>query len=329
MRDLASALGFKGFMTAWKAYLQSQRNDSSVDEIGQDTMFEDQPIQLRCGTYSCSDRVTRFNEYGVEVEVISHPLMPVKRVTNIETYEEKLEIAYCRGKDPWKTITVSREQLASAQKIIGLSKQGVAVNSENAKEVVKFIGGLESMNYDDLPRQKSVSHMGWLPDGRFAPYAEDISYDGDSPEFIRMYGDFQPTGSEEKWMEIARSVRAGNSVPARIALAASFAAPIVSLCGALPFFVHLWGTQGCGKTVGLMLAASVWGNPLVGRYVKTFGGTKVSIELYAAFCGNMPILLDELQVISDRKMFDDIIYMLCEGTSKGRGTKEGGLRLQI
>ena len=328
MRDLASALGFKGFMTAWKAYLQSQRNDSSVDEIGQDTMFEDQPIQLRCGTYSCSDRVTRFNEYGVEVEVISHPLMPVKRVTNIETYEEKLEIAYCRGKDPWKTITVSREQLASAQKIIGLSKQGVAVNSENAKEVVKFIGGLESMNYDDLPRQKSVSHMGWLPDGRFAPYAEDISYDGDSPEFIRMYGDFQPTGSEEKWMEIARSVRAGNSVPARIALAASFAAPIVSLCGALPFFVHLWGTQGCGKTVGLMLAASVWGNPLVGRYVKTFGGTKVSIELYAAFCGNMPILLDELQVISDRKMFDDIIYMLCEGTSKGRGTKEGGLRLQ-
>jgi uncharacterized protein (DUF927 family) len=42
----------------------------------------------------------------------------------------------------------------------------------------------------------------------------------------------------------------------------------------------------------------------------------------------MPILLDELQVISDRRMFDDIIYMLCEGVSKGRGAKEGGLQLQ-
>ena len=54
----------------------------------------------------------------------------------------------------------------------------------------------------------------------------------------------------------------------------------------------------------------------------------MSLELYAAFCGNMPILLDELQVISDRRMFDDIIYMLCEGVSKGRGAKEGGLQTQ-
>ena len=294
-----------------------------------DTCFVDQPLQLKSGKYICDEYgVAYVNEMGAEVEVISHPIMPVKRVTNIESYEEKLEIAYFRGKDSWKTITVPREVLASAQKIVTLSKQGVAVNSENAKEVVKFIGSLESLNYDNLPRQKSIGHMGWLPNGKFAPYDDEISYDGDSTEFLRMYSDFKPTGSEEKWMDVAKHVRSGRSIPARIALAASFASPLVSICNALPFFVHLWGTQGCGKTVGLMLAASVWGNPLVGRYVKTFGGTKVSLELYAAFCGNLPILLDELQVISDRKMFDDIIYMLCEGASKGRGTKEGGLRLQ-
>jgi hypothetical protein len=33
-------------------------------------------------------------------------------------------------------------------------------------------------------------------------------------------------------------------------------------------------------------------------------------------------------VISDRRLFDDIIYTLCEGVSKGRGAKEGGLQIQ-
>lgn len=328
MRDLSIKLGFKGFMTAWKSYLASQRNDNAVDDAGQDTMFENQPVQLRCGTYTCVDKVTRFNEFGMEVEVISHPIMPVRRVTNIETFESKLEIAFQRGKDPWKFITVSREMLASAQKIIGLAKQDVAVNSENAKEVVKFLSVLESKNYDEIPRQNSVSHMGWLSDGKFMPYVRDVTYDGDSVELQRMYEEFRPTGDEQKWMEIAKEVRKGESVPARIALAASFAAPLVQILGCLPFFVHFWGESGCGKTVGLMLAASIWGNPEIGRYIKTFSGTKVSMELYAAFCCNIPILFDELQVISDRKTFDDIIYMLTEGASKGRGAKEGGLQVQ-
>lgn len=324
----AKQVGYGGFVKTWNAYVESKSPKASI--LGScETMFPGQPVQLRCGQYVADEfGVLRVNEMGADVEVISHPLMPVRRVTNIETFEEKLEIAYCRGKDPWKYITISREQLASAQKIIALARQGIAVNSENAKEVVRYMGVLESENYDDLPRQNSVSHMGWLNDGRFMPYTDDVAYDGDSVEFNRMFADLRPSGDEQMWLDLAHKVRAGSSVPARIALAASFAAPLVSILGGLPFFVHFWGEAGCGKTVGLMLAASVWGNPDVGRYIKTFSGTKVSQELYAAFCCNLPILFDELQVISDRRIFDDIIYMLCEGVSKGRGAKEGGLQAQ-
>ena len=328
MQVVAKELKFTGFMKTWNAYVESKSPKATILGSNQ-TMFPKQPTQLQCGSYVADEYgVSRLNEMGADVEVISHPLMPVKRVTNIETFEEKLEIAYCRGRDPWKNITVSREQLASAQKIIALARQGVAVNSENAKEVVKYMSTLESLNYDDLPRQNSVSHMGWLSDGQFMPYVNDVSYDGDSPEFNRMYSEFKPTGDENVWMDLAKDVRSADSVPARIALAAAFAAPLVQILGGLPFFVHFWGEAGCGKTVGLMLAASVWGNPDVGSYIKTFSGTKVSQELYAAFCCNLPILFDELQVISDRRLFDDIIYMLCEGVSKGRGTKEGGLQVQ-
>lgn len=328
MQVIAKELKFPGFMKTWNAYVESKSPKASILGSNQ-TLFPKQPTQLECGMYMADEfGVSRLNEMGAEVEVISHPLMPVKRVTNIETFEEKLEIAYCRGQDPWKNLTVSREQLASAQKIIGLARQGVAVNSENAKEVVKYMGVLESLNYDNLPRQNSVSHMGWLQDGQFMPYVDSVSYDGDNVEFLRMYSEFKPTGDEETWMNLAKEVRKEESIPARIALAASFAAPLVQILGGLPFFVHFWGETGCGKTVGLMLAASVWGNPDVGRYVKTFSGTKVSQELYASFCCNLPILFDELQVISDRRTFDDIVYMLCEGVSKGRGAKEGGLQEQ-
>lgn len=328
MQEIAKKLKVPGFMKTWNAYVESKSPKATILGSNQ-TMFPKQPTQLDCGQYVADEYgVSRLNEMGAEVEVISHPLMPVKRVTNIETFEEKLEIAYCRGQDPWKSLTVSREQLASAQKIIGLSRQGIDVNSENAKEVVRFMSKLESLNYDQLPRQNSVSHMGWLQDGQFMPYVADVSYDGDSPEFLNMYNEFKPTGDEETWMDLAKDVRKSESIPARIALASSFAAPLVQILGGLPFFVHFWGETGCGKTVALMLAASVWGNPDVGRYVKTFSGTKVSQELYAAFCCNLPILFDELQVISDRKTFDDIVYMLCEGVSKGRGAKEGGLQVQ-
>ena len=326
---VAKNLKFPGFMKTWNAYVESKSPKATILGSNQ-TLFPDQPTQLNCGAYIADEYgVARLNEMGAEVEVISHPLLPVKRVTNIETFEEKLEIAYKRGKDNWKSLTVSREQLASAQKIIGLAKQGIDVNSENAKEVVKYMSKLESLNYDDLPRQNSVSHMGWLSDGTFMPYVKDVSYDGESTEMMRMYNVLVPYGDRDTWYKLAKEVRASDSVPARIALAASFAAPVIKMLGGLPFFVHLWGDTGCGKTVGLMLAASVWGNPdSMEGFIKQFSGTKVSFEIFASFCCNIPVPLDELQVISDRKSFDDIVYMLCQGSNKGRGAKEGGLQIQ-
>lgn len=328
---LAKAVKFPAFIKMWQSYVETMSPSASIMGDYQ-TVFPNQPVQLKSGKYICDEYGVRYTgRLGEEIEVCSHPIMPVQRIINMDTGEEKIQLAYARGNlntVPWKTLIASKDTTASSQRIIGLARNGIAVNSENSKELVKYLSDLESMNYTDLKSQNSTSHMGWLPDGSFAPYCKDVVYDGESPEFARMFTDIAERGDENTWMDLAKAVRSGKSVPARIALAASFAAPLIQIMGALPFFVHLWGTQGCGKTVGLMLGASVWGNPTVGRYIKTFGGTKVSQELYAAFCGNLPIFLDELQVITDRKMFDDVIYMLCEGVSKGRGAKEGGLQLQ-
>jgi len=325
----AKQLGIVGFTKMWNAYVSAMAPKTSVLGVNV-TEFPDQPVQLQCGKYICDEYGIHYTgRMGEDITVCSHPIMPIKRILNVDTNDEKLEVAYRRGIEKWRTLVAGCETLASAQKVIGLAKNGIAVNSENAKEIVKYITDIVSANIDELPTQHSTGHLGWLPDGQFAPYAEGIDYDGESPENARIYNAFKPHGNYDSWLDIAKSARAGQSIPARIALAGAFAAPLIPLMRALPFIIHFYGTSGMGKSVGLMLSASVWAEPTVGgTYIKTFGGTKVSQEVTASFLCNVPMYLDELQIISDRKTFDDMIYMLCEGSSKPRGTKDGGLQLQ-
>ena len=326
----AKELRIPNFMKTWNAYVETMSPKNQSIMGANQTNFPGQPTQLQCGRYSCDETVCYNGRMGEDIEVISHPLLVTKRIINIDSGDELVQLSFDRGRgEPnWRTLTVSNDTVSSAQKIIGLSRKGLAVNSENAKEVVKYISDLVSLNYDELPLQKSTTHLGWLADGQYAPYAEGIEYESDSAGNQNMYNAFVEKGSYDEWLKIAKETRAGRSVPARIALAGAFAAPLVSKFNGLPFILHFYGTSGMGKSVALILSSSVWGEPTVGgAYVKTFGGTKVAMELTAAFLCNMPMYLDELQIISDRKTFDDMIYMLCEGSSKARGAKDGGLQL--
>lgn len=51
------------------------------------------------------------------------------------------------------------------------------------------------------------------------------------------------------------------------------------------------------------------------------------MEKTAAFFNNLPLFLDELQIVSERKDFEKEIYMLTEGAGKTRGNKAGGVDL--
>ena len=110
-------------------------------------------------------------------------------------------------------------------------------------------------------------------------------------------------------------------------LAGSFSSALVEPLGTLPFFIHIWGTTEKGKTVALMLAASVWANPKMGEYIHSFNSTAVAQEMAAGFVNSLPLILDELQMIKERKEFDQLIYQLTEGVGRVRGKrKTGGLQ---
>lgn len=327
MKEKAGAVGVRGFVALFNAYCESMAQREGV-VLGRVTEFEGQPLELATGEYLCVEpTVSLLDKFGYTEIICRHPIMPVRRLVNIDSGEERLEIAYKKGK-VWRRIVVEKSVIASSNKILDLAAVGIFVNSDNAKALSTYLLAMEEINYDKIPEQNSVSRLGWVGPGSFSPYVGDLLFDGET-SFRHIFGSVQSAGSYDKWLEAVLRVRA-EKTEARIALAASFASVILEPCGLLPFFTHFWGGTENGKTVLLMLAASVWASPKLGSYVTTFNATNVGMEMTATFLNSLPLCVDELQIQSAAgiKDFDRIIYQLTEGVGRTRGAKMGGLQKQ-
>ena len=324
----AKEVKFHGFKKMLKTYLEAQQIDRRKNMVPNQTEFEGQYIELNCGIWNSTDfGIYRDTAIGGKDIACAHAIMPVERLVNIDTGDVKLKLAFKRsGSDrKWQTTIVGKDVISTARNITSLSSQGISVTSTSASTLVDYLNDMENLNYDIIPERKSIGRLGYIEGEGFSPYVEDLVFDGDA-SFKNLYSCVQPKGSYTEWYQIALECRK-MSVTARILLAASFASPLLSIVGSLPFFVHLWGVDsGTGKTVALMLAASVWGNPAVGSYVQTFNGTQVGQERTAAFLNHLPMCLDELQLTKNSKgqrNFD--VYQLAQGVGRARGKKQGGV----
>lgn len=321
MAGNAKAVKVSNFKKIFQEYVAMQSHKNPLIAGGV-TQFSDQPIELDCGQWRADDTGIYMDGVYGEVCACPHPIMPVQRLVNIDTGIEKLRIAYRKQKQ-WRYAVVEKKVIASNSSIVELSNLGIAVTSETAKHLVKYLHDVETLNYEKIPECSAVSRLGWINEEGFAPYVEDLIFDGDA-NFRHYFESVKAVGSFDKWLELVKKIRKGR-VPARIMLAASFASAAVKPLSCLPFFVHLWGGSEAGKTVSLRLAASVWASPEMGRYIHTFNSTSVGMEQSAAFCNSMPLILDEFQMISSRKGFDEDVMKLAEGVGKTRGNKLGGV----
>ena len=324
MKEKAGAIGVKCFVALFDAYCQMQAKSNGV-MLENSTQFDGQEIELFSGEYVCDDLgVMIQDKYGFDQIICRHPIMPVQRLCNVDTGEERLKIAYRKGR-VWRSLIAEKSTLASSNSILQLAANGVLVTSENAKALSKYLFEIEELNYDMIPEQKSVSRLGWVGDG-FSPYVDELVFDGEN-NFKHIFNSVKSSGDREKWIDAMRELRAEKGV-ARIALAASFASVILQPCGLLPFFCHFWGGTEVGKSVLLLTAASVWAKPSFGEYVTTFNSTIVGQEMMATFLNSLPMCIDELQIQSSAGIrdFDKIIYQLTEGVGRTRGAKQGGLQ---
>lgn len=327
MKAQAGALGVRCFVALFNAYCESVKSRQG-EIVGRSTEFENQPMELLSGEYICDENgVALLDKFGYQEVICRHAILPVRRLVNIDNGEERLEIAYKKGRT-WRSIIAEKSVIASSSAILQLAAFGIMVNSDNAKQLSTYLLTMEEMNYDTIPEQKSVGRLGWVVAHGFSPYFEDLIFDGEN-NFKHIFNAVQQKGDRQKWLDAMLRLRAEKS-PGRLFLAASFASVILEPCGLLPFFLHAWGGTENGKTVGLMVSASVWASPKMGEYVSTFNSTAVGQEMLAGFLNSLPMCLDELQIQSSAgiKDFDKMIYQLTEGIGRTRGAKTGGLQKQ-
>ena len=298
-------------------------------EHGNTTQFTGQPEELQCGAWRATDlgvTMQKFDGRGMPVQITAcmHPILPIEILKNVDTGDERVTLAYFKY-GTWNQVTVNREVCADNATIVKvLSKIGIDVTSENAKFLVRYISDCIGMNPAKLEPKRSINRLGWCGN-EFMPYAEDIVYDGDK-EYDPIFRNIHEHGSFQIWKEHCSRLRE-NKIN-RLAFAASFGSVLIELLRILPFVFHIWsGESGTGKTVAIMAAMSIWGNPKMGGLVKTMNTTKVNIMRTSAFLYSLPYAGDELQTMKDKwtTNFDQLIYQITEGIDRGRGRASGGV----
>ena len=321
-KELGRLREFNTLLNAWiTKYSQSQKQ-----ELANKTKFTGQPISLFCGKYRANDTGVEYDQQSgnnvYKVNVCPHPILPIERLVNIDTNNEKINLAFFKD-EKWQNVVSDCITVYNKNNICSLADRGILVTSENSREMVKYIAEIISQNMKEIPLYRSISRLGWIEDNQFAPYVDDIKYDGDNA-FESIYKHVKEQGKYEIWFNHISELR--KNIYIRLMMATSFASPIIEKVGALPFVLHLWGTTGFGKTVTLMVAMSIWGNPAMGSLTRTMNMTQNSMARTSAFLYNIPFAADELQQIKTKwDNYDNLIMYLCEGIDRGRAKARGGV----
>lgn len=260
-------------------------------------------------------------ELPEKLTVCSNPVVPAAYLENRKLGIQRVELHFIDdGKQ--KSLVCDKDVIYSKTKVVALANQGIPVTSNTASQFVQYMADMEQQNRGVIPRYMSTSSMGWTEDyapGRsgFMPFDDSLVFDGEQENY-QLYNTITQVGDYDVWLNHIAPLR-HNSLVLRLLMAASFASPLIGICNTLPFVFHLWGDSGKGKTVALMAAMSVWGNPKQGELVKTMNMTNAAMMATAAFLNDLPFAGDELQTIKDNDMrYDKLIMQITEGIERGR-----------
>lgn len=336
LEDRAGELGVKKkFQELVKAYKRVEREMKRQEKERKNrpvilenwTNFEGPYERMQCKQWIASEDGIYLNNPSTgytDILACYHPILPVERLRNLETGEEQIKLAFKRN-GRWDEMVVPKTMVTSANKIVSLSGRGIAVTSENAKYLVRYLADVENANERSIEVQYSTSKLGWIR-GSFLPYDTEIVFDGDV-RFRQISESVSQAGSRNKWFDHMLELRRVGRIEIKMMLAASFSSVLVQPLGGLPFFVDLWGETEGGKTVDLMVAASVWADPDESTYIKDYKGTEVGLEAICDLLNHLPLILDDTSK-KNRKIednFEGLVYDLCSGKGKTRSNKDLGL----
>lgn len=276
--------------------------------------------------------IYRINEGNGTIRRASYRPVFIKKVLrNAEDGREKVKLCFQDGNKHWLERIFDRLTISSASKITQLSSYGVDVTTETCKALVEFLYDMENNNLGSIERGISTSRFGWKRyngELKFIPYDTEIEFDANE-QFATLADSIQPKGKYKTWLEVANRIRKSGRKEPLVYLIASFSSVLVQPLGLLPYIVNLWTETGKGKTVALMFACSVWGNPEEGHYLSDPTSTRTALERRCTALNNLPLMIDDLSKMKDGVDIDftSMIYFLCGGKGKERSNVELGMEV--
>lgn len=260
---------------------------------------------------------------SVMIPVAAEPVVITRKLENVDDGQEKLEITFRRN-GRFKSIRIPRSAALNKTQQIRYADSGLPVNSGNAEDMVSYLAAYEARNSNCIPCIRSIDRIGWVGK-EFYPYRMDgaMELETDTASVSQMVGGLTRAGNQKVWLKAAETVRAGSI--SRAILAGSFASPLLHWLKHRVFLTHVWHDSRGGKTATLKLALSVWGDPV--KLLTSYHATAVGLERSCAAMMHLPLGLDELQALVEKRMtVESIVYSLGNGFGKLRGAKNGGLQ---
>ena len=316
---------FTGFKATYKMYKDSQQ-EQYVYESNALTFpgLNDQTYNTSKYEMSPDGIIYEIVPNVGKILVCYHPIVPIQKYKNIEEGLEKIKLAYYVNYN-WNYIIVDKSVICSTQGIIKLADVGIAVNSENAKYLIKYLAEIENLNRDKIKTDISVSRLGWI-ENRLVPYNNNYEFDNQK-DFPRVEERFGTSGKLEDWVDFFKEKRKHNDI-SRIIMAGAVASILLKELKQPGFTIHIWGESEYGKTVACMAGQSIFGNPSQNDNAGigiNFNFTNAGLEYRLNLYNNIPLFINEMQLQKEAKDYDKMLFMIESGKGKSRSTKTGGI----
>ncbi len=264
--------------------------------------------------------------------VYSSPIYIKELRISKETGDERLCIAF-QSDGEYKYSVLEPQEVYDGMGLRKLNSRGAVIPKETAKKMGFYFVDFMRELRPKIKRQYVTSRIGWINENydEFMPYESQLLYDETAKYQQEYKALLKSKGSLDGWTALIGKYRDENHIPLRILLAASFASVLVKRLSPQPFFVHLWGPSGIGKTPALRVAASVWASPIAegNSMIRPLRASIEALDQLAQFYNNLPICLDDREnTASSGEALASIVYNLSTGAPKTRALGTGGLREQ-
>ena len=172
-------------------------------------------------------------------------------------------------------------------------------------------------------KMRCALQVGWagtsfvLPDRVIGPDAAGVIFQSGE----RGHDEFTTAGTLAGWQAGIAARALGNPLLG-LAIAASFAGPLLGPCHAEGGGLHFVGDSSTGKTTAIEAACATWGGP---QYRRSWRATANGLEGAGILFNDCLLALDEISECDPRQV-GEITYMIGNGRGKQRASRTGTAR---